>query len=794
MSESSDDEKLQYLKEGLLSKQSPIRKPPFTPAARDDDSNLFMSEPSISEVDELSERHSRLLSPFGSFSGDEGDNDGLPPPPPPPARLIAPPSPGNTSLSSWESPHPSRRIHVHYSPGGDSSSLKAESISSQQYLYNRKYPYRAASPPPPYPVPDFQFQAAQLPPMPDAKTPDRSFVNSSNSTSPASEGKRKSLDTFLDDIRGNSEGQMRELAGANASFGSSTYVGPPNTTGKSSSGFDFTAILRGRPQTPNPQSIPSRGNGAHGQSSIGRGTNDTVVMVLSDDSGDEGATANQQRAKGIDDEEKVSADDEKTASEQPKQYLRNTRSFGASSGRSSTAGVKGHRRQRSGDAAAATLSTGSNEWKGMTLDNIPVPGGEDEDDDEDDRQDSKIGDEQGDRPRTSDMKNKASKTEKLKGSSSIPGTFRATIDKGEGFSIGTGYDQSHDNQKRPSRNRQKRDTYRGRRLAGLAIDSEDSSSLTSGSRLPPESRRNRNTSLPASAYSGYMASPDWSAASARLQQQRGGHPLHWSPRSFNSQQHNSHNSLDYDDYSRYNQHLFEAPLFGNKHAQQARDNNLGLDGRIRSRSQSIDMIHSQGHKGHGNIETAFSWLSGRDEVKQARSIFPGSEMSPLMGSGSQKYGFTQEQNFSQRMAPPPQHMPGLVVDQGDRAQPKVLKQGRKVFAASPFSNIVGKRFGKDERRKFLPHSVMENEDKYQTFVCPICQTRQREFFTVTNAPRQFESASGYIAFYFGIYVISALYVFGLQEGWGKLDCIYFAGTCSLFVRHLGCLFISLDSS
>ena len=59
---------------------------------------------------------------------------------------------------------------------------------------------------------------------------------------------------------------------------------------------------------------------------------------------------------------------------------------------------------------------------------------------------------------------------------------------------------------------------------------------------------------------------------------------------------------------------------------------------------------------------------------------------------------------------------------------------------------------------------------------------------MTNAPRQFESASGYIAFYFGIYVIAALYIFGLQEGWGKLDCIYFAGECPL--REVTVLFLS----
>jgi hypothetical protein len=83
---------------------------------------------------------------------------------------------------------------------------------------------------------------------------------------------------------------------------------------------------------------------------------------------------------------------------------------------------------------------------------------------------------------------------------------------------------------------------------------------------------------------------------------------------------------------------------------------------------------------------------------------------------------------------------------------------------SPFANI-GKSTEKADRRRFLPQTSSlgnEGEKTFPTYICPACKTRQREFYSVTNAPRQFESASGYIAFYFGIYVIAALYIFGLQ--------------------------------
>jgi len=85
---------------------------------------------------------------------------------------------------------------------------------------------------------------------------------------------------------------------------------------------------------------------------------------------------------------------------------------------------------------------------------------------------------------------------------------------------------------------------------------------------------------------------------------------------------------------------------------------------------------------------------------------------------------------------------------------------------------------KFDRSQFLPHTsgIHDNssESKYPTFVCPNCNTRQRQFFTVSSAPKHNESAGMFISLGFATYVVASLYIFGLQEGWGKLDCIYFA--------------------
>lgn len=84
-------------------------------------------------------------------------------------------------------------------------------------------------------------------------------------------------------------------------------------------------------------------------------------------------------------------------------------------------------------------------------------------------------------------------------------------------------------------------------------------------------------------------------------------------------------------------------------------------------------------------------------------------------------------------------------------------------------------------------------DKFPTFVCPNCRTRQRNFFTVSSAPRQFESPAGFLAFYMALYVVSSLFIFGLEEGWPALDCVYFA-VITLTTAGLGDYVPSTDSA
>jgi hypothetical protein len=93
---------------------------------------------------------------------------------------------------------------------------------------------------------------------------------------------------------------------------------------------------------------------------------------------------------------------------------------------------------------------------------------------------------------------------------------------------------------------------------------------------------------------------------------------------------------------------------------------------------------------------------------------------------------------------------------------------------SPFANIGKSTAEKAPRSTFLPTTFGADEAIYPTFICPRCKTRQREFFTVENAAGHLEGPGSYLALYFAVYVTCSLFIFGLEEGWKPLDCIYFA--------------------
>lgn len=122
---------------------------------------------------------------------------------------------------------------------------------------------------------------------------------------------------------------------------------------------------------------------------------------------------------------------------------------------------------------------------------------------------------------------------------------------------------------------------------------------------------------------------------------------------------------------------------------------------------------------------------------------------------------------------------------------------RKGTNFSPLANIGKSSSEKAARSTFLPTSYGSDDKMYSTFICPRCKTRQREFFTVENAAAgRLEGPGSYLALYFAVYVTCSLFIFGLEEGWKPLDCIYFAvitlTTAGLVSKALVTLILHID--
>jgi hypothetical protein len=737
MADSSEDDKLQYIKKDYF---HPVSRPWFGAPASDDkstgedSSNLFMSEPSASEADS-SEQHMRLLSPLGSLSGDSDDPDCLPPPQPPPARLLnvpAPNSPGNTSLSSWESPHfDGRQVHIHFTPdrtkiGGQTSPLKFDvatrpiapaDVSQNRDIHNQQLLSN------------------------DVKNPGRGFASqqSSNSASLESDGHQQRGAVFLDDLRCQSQRKVQEQSAANSSF-ESPFQGPgkmPDTQGiirsKTSMSSIDTAVVQNTSGSDAALAIPmlptelQHDHSSHADISI------VMVLSASDDEGMEGNTAstNDDSHETLDWEQQNATDGEKTSASKEVTPERQRRIR------------NGHRRQRSGDVAAATLSTGSKEWKGMEQDNIPMPPVPGDHDDEED----KVQDKRRDKGRGGTTS--GNDPSPGKGLSADVTARDSAGDDTQFFSnFALGVSGEEPSSRRQSR-RQRRDS-RARTRYGTPDSEESSNASTSPpgkSRDHPLLRESKGTN-DGSSFSGWSEkikgrkSFNPPSTASNFAGVNPGAERNYSRRSY------SHAGEFYNQgfhFGAAGSPTYQAPsMRGQTWNQSPRQ-----DG-------SNQFQYSQGYSPRSDSGMPLFRRSGTEED------------TPLVQN-------QRKRDEPQDDAPYASNSTASEKFRGVRFEDPILQPTLKT-RTSPFANIGRKTSEKADRRSFLPQiSATGDETAFPTYLCPACKTRQREFFTVTSAPRQFESPSGYIAVYFGIYVVAALYIFGLQEGWGKLDCFYFAG-------------------
>jgi hypothetical protein len=473
--------------------------------------------------------------------------------------------------------------------------------------------------------------------------------------------------------------------------------------------------------------------------SAGVSQNSNMVFSASEDEGTEGidASANDDSHETLDWEQQNTADDEKTPASKEVKAERQRRIR------------NGYRRQRNGDAAAATLSTGRKEWKGMEQDNIPMPPKPgDHDDEEDEVQDKR----------------------RDKGRGATTSDNDPSPDKGLSANVA-------------ARNSSEDDTQFS--SFALGVSGEEPISRR-------QSRRQRRDSRARTRY-GNPDSEESSIASTSPRGMSGDHPF----------LRESKGTKDGSSFSGWSDKIKERKSLDNPRiASNFAVYNPGSERNYKRSSYAhAGEFYNQGfHFGGAESPTHQSPSMRRQTWNQSprrdgRNPFQHSqEYSPRY---SQEYSPRSDSNMPLFRRSVTEEDTPLVQKERKRDEPhddtpyasnstasekfrgvrfENLLQPTLKTRLSPFANIGRKTSVKADRRSFLPQiSATGDEKAFPTYVCPVCKTRQREFFTVTSAPRQFESPSGYIAVYFGIYVIGALYIFGLQEGWGKLDCFYFAG-------------------
>lgn len=679
----------------------PVRHIMHQHLQEDDDTNYFMSEPSMSEAESseyVRPAHipsllaPRVESPSSGSSKDLLFEDNAKSPPPPPQRnhpLTYPSSPG-TSLSSWDSPHLFRKqVQLFFSPDKGSKNL-------------------------------------EVPAIPNNKR--RAIASTRSSSSESTMMKRRS-DQFLSDLKQQSVGALKDARPEDFDSDRSNVM-----NGRAN---NVDAVIRGH-VAHHPTDTPP-------VQRVDTDPDETIVMDLSTDEEEEEDVTKTTTEEPLDWEAKHSADDEKTTDQRPRRILRKG---------------GGHRRTRSGDAAAASLMTGGKEWKGMQFDRLPIPSEHEEEDEHDQSHDSE--------------EQQAHKVSAGQDNSTLS---NVAVEATSGsFAVGASGKNLRVS-KRPRRFR--RPIPRGgaamEQRGGEMEGAEDRMSRDAFSRFALESPRAVPKYIGRASPTNDSLSTIDHYTSERMESDSSGHGPTSSPRRRRA----TSDVLSNRGRRTYSEtDIFQPPL--------------------ERRVSEITMDSSRGSN--------FSWLSSNNREPQRPSSWDpqqaayryneypvGEAPETLNGPGAYQFGHVEDvtpdesagSEYSRsddgderdihsnrlRYGPDMQldELERLLEDKEMRGKAQHVLRSRKM---SPFQKLGKMASPSTRRASYMPtsHSVGD----YPTFVCPVCKTRQREFFTVSSAPSQFQGPTGYLALYFAIYVIAALFIFGLEEGWQALDCVYFA--------------------
>jgi hypothetical protein len=542
---------------------------------------------------------------------------------------------------------------------------------------------------------------------------------SSNSTSSASTKLRRQSAEFLWNLKQQSVGALKDARPED--FDSDSNINGADRR-------EVDAVIRNR----GVQGLNQNRNVAPADTD----PDETLVMDLSASEDDEKET--KVTAEPLDWEQKHSADDQKTA-DRPRRRHRRSRSDG----------VPGHRRTRSGDSAAASLMTGGTDWKGMQINRLPIPSSLEEHDDEDE-----YGEEC--------MIRKAASL----GQDSTLQAFNRTefsSDKNCDFSIGAAPSKNGRGFRRPRRNQRIRrpqprglehpETESTHEEEGMTRDMFSRFALQPAGFIPAYINRSSPTSLSASEHHSERIESDSSGNGPQTRSRSATDAdLHIPARLYRSYSDPDILQPTLDDW--FSPGTFEPPGHGSnfswisscRPSVSTRHSQSTWDSQARSQStwdsqaryQFTNGINGTPYDDNYVIETASDYSRSDDDDEAERDIH----------RAQLRYSPNVDLDEAER----------LLEIKDYRGEPQhVLRRRQTAFP----------NFGKDAppgatRARYKPTTHSHDSGDFPSFVCPVCKTRQREFFTVSSAPQQDQGPAGYLALYFALYVIASLFIFGLE--------------------------------
>jgi len=455
---------------------------------------------------------------------------------------------------------------------------------------------------------------------------------------------------------------------------------------------------------------------------------ETIVMTLSESDGEKDTDIDFEP---LDWEQQHSADDEQTL-DRPRRVRDSNSTIGKNFHAKNR---RGHRRTRSGDNVAAAIMTGSVEWKGMKEDELPVP--------QLSREDIE---------RSESILDTWSRNQEFQ--LLLTKSDQSSCESSAGFVIGS-CERDINNRKgrRPPRQHRPVPSAKDLQLSqqklkpptvSSTILKYDDQSIVSRSNLtiyPTSSdstfsfEKNTLDNLPTNT-------SETVDVEQFIQQANTVFPVCTSDSSYDS----FHQTNRYQQ-SRAHADSIESPR--------------GLSG-----SSSVQEIHE-------NHDSAFSGISQRERSFSGNGSFRRRDelKEDLMLSSEEDFDENSHHHRSQKKFRFDFRRGGsrnsceFIVDR--------LKSPSKVLRPDHYG-VADETPEKRTKASLQPISNMASmKNEFPTFVCPKCGLVQRSFFTVSTAPSQ-DGLGSYLALGFFLYVVISLIIFGMEEGWEGLDCVYFA--------------------